>query len=351
MTIWEKAVSRKRKKRSVAAGEGQGLVATAARRFGEGALMNADDDRVSGGVPTFPSGALSLDLALGIGGYPRGRIIEVYGPESSGKTTLMLHAIREAQRAGGMAAFVDAEHALDTGYASKIGVDLTRLLLAQPDSGEQALELVEMIVRSGEVAAVVVDSVAALTPRAEIDGEVGDQHLGLQARMMSQALRKVNGLVNQTGTSLFFINQLRQKIGVQFGSNETTTGGNALKFYASMRLDVRRIATVKDGQGRPIANRVRVRMVKNKLASPFRTAEFEIRYGRGISTAGELVDLGLAHDVIQKSGAWYAWDDERLGQGRERVIERLCNEPKLMERLTERVRLALGCPSVLDEAA
>jgi recombination protein RecA len=287
------------------------------KQFGKGAIMRlGEDNPLVAGVVTIPTGSISLDVALGVGGYPKGRIVEIYGPESSGKTTLTLHAIAECQERGGIAAFIDAEHALDVSYARSLGVKVDDLLVSQPDTGEQALEIADMLVRSGAVDLVVVDSVAALTPKAELEGEMGDSHVGLQARLMSQALRKLTGTLSKSHTCLIFINQIRQKIGVMFGSPETTSGGNALKFYASLRLDIRRIGALKDGTG-VVGNRTRVKVVKNKLAPPFREAEFDIMYGEGISREGDLVDLGVDLGIVEKSGAWYAFDGERLGQGRE----------------------------------
>jgi recombination protein RecA len=290
--------------------------------FGKGSIMQLGDDEQAEPVAVIPTGSLALDCALGVGGYPRGRIIEVYGPEASGKTTLTLHAIAEAQRAGGVAAFIDAEHAFDVHYARAIGVQTEKLLVSQPDTGEQALEITEMLTRSEAVDLVVIDSVAALTPKAEIEGEMGDQHMGLQARLMSQALRKLTGVAHRTDTSLMFINQLRQKIGVVFGNPETTTGGNALKFYASVRLDVRRIGQLKIGDN-PIGSRTRVKVVKNKLAPPFQEAEFEIRWGTGIDSAADLLDYGLACGAIAKSGSFFSFGEDNLGQGREKVREAL----------------------------
>ncbi len=307
------------------------------KQFGKGAIMRlGEEDTLFGDIPVVPSGSASLDIALGIGGYARGRIVEVYGPESSGKTTLTLHAIAEAQRMGGVAAFIDAEHALDVTYARKLGVKTDELLISQPDTGEQALEIADMLVRSGAVDILVIDSVAALVPKAELEGDMGDTHVGLQARLMSQALRKLTGSINRSKTVVFFINQIRMKIGVMFGSPETTAGGNALKFYASQRIDIRRIGAIKGADG-VLGNRTRCKVVKNKLAPPFRQAEFDIMYGEGISRAGELLDLGSEIDVVQKSGAWYSFEGERIGQGRERVKEFLKGHPEMMAEIERRV--------------
>jgi recombination protein RecA len=313
------------------------LLGSLGKQFGKGAVMClGDHDQES--VKSVSTGSMRLDRALGIGGLPVGRVMEIYGPESSGKTTLALHAIAEVQKAGGFAAFVDAEHALDPKYAAALGVDLSQLLVSQPDCGEQALEITEAFARSGQVNLVVIDSVAALTPKAELDGAMGAPQMGLQARLMSQALRKLTAAASQQGTTIIFINQLRQKIGVVFGNPETTTGGNALKFYASVRLDVRRIATIKDGDQGAVGNRVRVKIVKNKVAPPFREAEFEIFFGRGICRAGELIEAGLEEGCIEKNGAWFSFGDQRLGQGRERVRERLLED----EELRKSVEVALG---------
>lgn len=307
---------------------------TIEKQFGKGSIMKLGDAH-SAQVECVPSGSLSLDIALG-GGIPKGRIIEVYGPESSGKTTLTLHAIAEVQRRGGTAAFIDAEHALDPSYAKRIGVDVENLLLSQPDNGEQALEIVETLVRSNAVDIIVVDSVAALVPRAEIEGDMGDSHMGLQARLMSQALRKLTGVISRSKTTVIFINQIRMKIGVMFGNPETTTGGNALKFYASVRMDIRRIGQIKQGDA-VIGNRTRVKVVKNKIAPPFREAEFDIMYNQGISLAGDVVDLAAARDIIEKSGAWYAYNDAKIGQGREAAKQYLEANPEILKEIAAKV--------------
>lgn len=310
------------------------------RQFGKGSIMKLGDSPVIK-VPVIPTGSLALDAALGIGGLPRGRVTEIFGPEASGKTTLALHAVAEAQKQGGIAAFIDAEHALDIIYARKLGVNCDELLVSQPDTGEQALEITDMLVRSGAIDILVIDSVAALVPRAEIEGEMGDSHMGLQARLMSQALRKLTGTIGKTKTSVIFINQIRMKIGVVFGNPETTTGGNALKFYSSVRLDIRRTGALKDGQ-EVIGNRTRVRVVKNKMAPPFKEAEFDITYGEGISKTGDLIDTGVEAGIIEKSGSWYSFDGERVGQGRENV-KRFFNENlELYESALKRVREVLG---------
>ncbi len=310
------------------------------KQFGKGAVMCLGDKEVED-VPAIPTGSLAVDIATGIGGIPRGRIIEIFGPESSGKTTLALHMIAEAQKQGGLAAFVDAEHAMDATYAEKLGVQTKDLLVSQPDYGEQALEIVDALVRSGALDIIVIDSVAALVPRAEIEGEMGDQHVGLQARLMSHALRKLTGNLNRTNTALIFINQIRMKIGVMFGNPETTTGGNALKFYSTMRMDIRRIGAIKEG-AEVIGNRTRVKVVKNKIAPPFKEAEFDIYYGEGISRESSLIDLGVAVDVIEKSGSWYSYNGERLGQGRENVRAFLKENPELTDEIEQRVREAYG---------
>ncbi|KQM83852.1 recombinase RecA [Agromyces sp. Leaf222] len=310
------------------------------RQFGKGSVMRlGSEDRAP--VEVIPTGSIALDVALGVGGLPRGRIIEIYGPESSGKTTLTLHAIANAQRAGGIAAFVDAEHALDPEYAKKLGVDIDALLVSQPDTGEQALEIADMLVRSGSIDLIVIDSVAALVPRAEIEGEMGDSHVGLQARLMSQALRKLTGGLNQTNTTMIFINQLREKIGVFFGSPETTAGGKALKFYASVRLDIRRIETLKDGT-EAVGNRTRVKVVKNKMAPPFKQAEFDILYGVGISREGSLIDYGVDQAIVKKSGAWYTYDGDQLGQGKENARNFLLSNPDIAADIEKKILVKLG---------
>ena len=319
------------------------------KQFGKGAIMRLGQKDAVTAIPAISTGSVSLDYALGIGGVPRGRVIEIFGPESSGKTTLTLQIIAEAQKLGGMAAFVDAEHALDAQYARKLGVDLDNLLVSQPDNGEQALEIVEVLVRSGGVDVVVVDSVAALVPRAEIDGEMGEAQMGLQARLMSQALRKLTGVVSKSKTSLIFINQLREKIGVMFGNPETTTGGRALKFYASVRIDIRRIGAIKDGD-MVVGGRTRVKVVKNKVAPPFREAEFDVMYGEGISREGDLLDLAVDRKIVEKSGTWFAFSGERLGQGRENVKQFLRENPAIFKVIEARVRAELGL-GVLEPAA
>ena len=310
------------------------------RQFGKGSVMRLGSDERAP-VAVIPTGSIALDVALGIGGLPRGRIIEIYGPESSGKTTVTLHAIANVQASGGIAAFIDAEHALDPEYAKALGVDIDQLLVSQPDTGEQALEIADMLVRSGSVDLVVIDSVAALVPRAEIEGDMGDTHVGLQARLMSQALRKLTGGLNQTGTTMIFINQLREKIGVFFGSPETTSGGKALKFYASVRLDIRRIETLKEGTD-AVGNRTRVKVVKNKMAPPFKQAEFDILYGHGISREGSLIDFGVEHDIVKKSGAWYTYDSDQLGQGKENARKYLLDNPDTAADIERKILAALG---------
>ncbi|MEO7135428.1 MAG: recombinase RecA [Vicinamibacterales bacterium] len=311
------------------------------KQFGKGSIMRLGANNIVAPVESISTGALSIDYALGIGGVPRGRVIEIFGPESSGKTTLALQIIAEAQKKGGTAAFIDAEHALDAAYAKKLGVDLDNLLVSQPDNGEQALEIVEVIIRSNSVDVVVVDSVAALVPRAEIEGEMGEAQMGLQARLMSQALRKLTGAVSKSKASLIFINQLREKIGVMFGNPETTTGGRALKFYSSVRIDIRRIGAIKDGED-VVGNRTRIKVVKNKMAPPFREAEFDIMYGEGVSREGDLIDIAVEHKIIEKSGAWFAYGGERLGQGRENVKNYLKEHPELRDGIDKKVRDALG---------
>jgi len=310
------------------------------KQFGKGSVMRMGDSQASRDIEAISTGSIGLDVALGIGGLPRGRVVEIYGPESSGKTTLTLQVIAEAQKIGGTAAFVDAEHALDPSYAEKLGVDVDELLVSQPDTGEQALEITDMLVRSGAVDIVVVDSVAALTPKAEIEGEMGDSHMGLQARLMSQALRKLTGNIKRSNTMVVFINQIRMKIGVMFGSPETTTGGNALKFYSSVRLDIRRIGAIKKGD-EVIGNQTRVKVVKNKVSPPFKQAEFEILYGQGISRLGEVIDLGVQHGIVDKAGSWYSYGDDRIGQGKENVREFLRNNPAMAEEIEGKIRATL----------
>ena len=311
------------------------------RAFGKGSIMRMGAQAADEGIEVISSGSLGLDLALGIGGLPRGRIVEIYGPESSGKTTLALHAIAEAQKRGGTCAFIDAEHALDPAYARKLGVDIDNLLISQPDAGEQALEIADTLVRSGAIDVLVIDSVAALVPRAELEGEMGDSHVGLHARLMSQALRKITGSVSRSETMLVFINQIRLKIGVMFGNPETTTGGNALKFYASVRLEIRRIGQIKD-RDEVVGNQTRVKVVKNKLAPPFRQVEFDIMYGEGISKVGELIDLGVKAGVVEKSGAWFSYDSQRIGQGRENAKQFLRDKPEIANAIEKRIREASG---------
>lgn len=329
-----------KKKQTAAAGKDRSkalelAMAQIEKDFGKGAIMRLGDD-TRPPIQAISSGNIAINAALGIGGFPRGRVVEIYGPESSGKTTVALHAIAEAQRAGGIAAFVDAEHALDPEYARALGVDTDALLVSQPDTGEQALEIADMLIRSGAIDIIVVDSVAALTPKAEIDGEMGDSHVGLQARLMSQALRKITGALYQTGTTAIFINQLREKIGVMFGSPETTTGGKALKFYASVRCDIRRIQALKDGQD-VVGNRTRLKIVKNKVSPPFKIAEFDILYGEGISREGSIIDLGVETGLIKKSGSWFTYDGDQLGQGKEKAREFLKNNPDLSAELEDRI--------------
>lgn len=304
--------------------------------FGKGSIMKMGDTKIED-VPIISSGSISLDLALGIGGYARGRVIEIYGPESSGKTTLAIHAIAEAQKKGGIAAFIDAEHAFDRFYAEKLGVDLDNLYISQPDNGEQALEIADNLIRSGAIDIIVIDSVAALTPKSEIEGDMGDSKMGLQARLMSQALRKLTANINRTNTSCIFINQLREKIGVMFGNPETTTGGNALKFYASIRIDIRKIGQIKESDDEVKGSRTRVKIVKNKMAPPFRKAEFDIIYGEGISKAGEILDLGVEYEIVKKSGSWFSYGETKLGQGREAVKNLIKDNPELMEELEQKI--------------
>ncbi|MDQ0708273.1 recombination protein RecA [Arthrobacter woluwensis] len=314
------------------------------KQFGKGSIMRLGDD-TRAPIEVIPTGSIAMDVALGIGGLPRGRVVEIYGPESSGKTTVALHAVANAQRNGGLAAFIDAEHALDPEYAAKLGVDTDALLVSQPDTGEQALEIMDMLVSSGALDIIVIDSVAALVPRAEIEGEMGDSHVGLQARLMSQALRKITGRLNQTKTTAIFINQLREKIGVFFGSPETTTGGKALKFYASVRMDVRRIQTLKEGAD-SVGNRTKVKIVKNKMAPPFKTAEFDIIYGQGISREGGIIDMGVEHGIIKKSGSWYTYDGDQLGQGMENSRRFLRDNPDLADELERLIKEKLGVGQV-----
>jgi recombination protein RecA len=310
------------------------------KTYGKGTVMKLGDNPVAN-VEVIPTGSLTLDLALGINGYPKGRIVEIYGPESSGKTTLAIHAIAECQKNGGIAAFIDAEHAFDQFYAKKLGVDVDNLIVSQPDNGEQALEIADNLIRSGAVDIVVIDSVAALTPKAEIEGEMGDSQMGLQARLMSKALRKLTGSINKAGTCCIFINQLREKIGVMFGNPETTTGGNALKFYASVRIDIRRSTQIKDGE-EATGNRVKVKVVKNKVAPPFRKAEFDIMYGEGISKVGEIIDLGVELNIVKKSGSWFSYGETKLGQGRDAVKQLVLDNPELMEELEKKIKDALS---------
>ena len=311
------------------------------KQYGKGSVMKLGESSANMQVETVPTGSLSLDIALGVGGVPKGRIIEIYGPESSGKTTVALHMVAEVQKRGGIAGFIDAEHALDPVYAKNIGVDIDNLYISQPDNGEQALEITETMVRSGAVDVIIVDSVAALVPKAEIDGEMGDSHVGLHARLMSQALRKLTGIISKSNCVVIFINQLREKVGVMFGNPETTTGGRALKFYASVRLDVRRIETLKVG-GEVVGNRTRVKVVKNKVAPPFKEAEFDIMFGKGISKEGDILDLAVLHDIINKAGAWYSYNGEKIGQGRENTKLYLANNPEVMEEIEQQVRNKCG---------
>ncbi|MCU4175563.1 recombinase RecA [Carboxylicivirga sp. N1Y90] len=310
------------------------------KTYGKGTIMKMDDNSVQD-IPVIPTGSIALNLALGVGGLPRGRVIEIYGPESSGKTTLAIHAIAEAQKQGGIAAFIDAEHAFDRFYAEKLGVDLENLLISQPDNGEQALEIADQLISSSAIDIIVIDSVAALTPKAEIEGDMGDSRMGLQARLMSQALRKLTSTINKTNTTCIFINQLREKIGVMFGNPETTTGGNALKFYASVRLDIRRVTQIKDGEN-VVGSLTRVKVVKNKVAPPFKKAEFEIRYGEGISRVGEVLDLGVNLEIVKKSGSWFSYGETKLGQGREAVKEVIKDNPELAEELEQKIMAAIN---------
>jgi recombination protein RecA len=319
------------------------------KQFGKGAVLRLGADNVVP-VSVISSGCLSVDAALGVGGFPRGRVVEIYGPESSGKTTLALQVIAQAQKLGGVAAFIDAEHALDPGYARKLGVDVDNLLVSQPDTGEQALEITAALIQSGAIDIAVVDSVAALVPKAELEGDMGDNHVGLHARLMSQALRKLTGMVARTNTCMVFINQIREKIGVMFGSPETTTGGRALKFYSSVRVDIRRIAAIKDGES-VVGNRTRVKIVKNKVASPFKEAEFDILYGEGTSREGDLIDIGVSKNMVEKSGSWFSYHGERIGQGRENARNYLKEHPEMAQRLDEELRVALGIGSKIQTAA
>ena len=307
------------------------------KTYGKGTIMKLNEDRIAD-IPAISTGSLALDIALGVGGIPRGRIIEIYGPESSGKTTLAMHCIAEAQKSGGLAAFIDAEHAFDRIYAEKLGIDTENLLISQPDNGEQALEIAEHLIRSGAIDIIVIDSVAALVPKGELEGEMGDSKMGLQARLMSQALRKLTGSINKTGCSCIFINQLREKIGVMFGNPETTTGGNALKFYASVRFDIRRIGQIKEGADNILGNRTRVKVVKNKVAPPFKIVEFDIMYGEGISKVGEVIDLGVELNIIKKAGSWFSYEGNKLGQGRDAVKKLLMDNPELMEELEGKIK-------------
>ncbi|MCX6312524.1 MAG: recombinase RecA [Bacteroidetes bacterium] len=317
------------------------------KTYGKGTIMKMGDSPVEH-LEVIPTGSLTLDIALGVGGYPKGRVIEIYGPESSGKTTLAIHAIAQVQKAGGIAAFIDAEHAFDRFYAAKLGVDIDSLLISQPDNGEQALEITENLIRSGAIDIIVIDSVAALTPKAEIEGEMGDSKMGLHARLMSQALRKLTGTISKTGCCCMFINQLREKIGVMFGNPETTTGGNALKFYASVRLDIRRSTQLKEGEV-VMGNRTRVKVVKNKVAPPFRLAEFDILYGEGISRLGEVIDLGVEHNIIKKAGSWFSYEDQKLGQGRDAVKQIFIDNPELQDRIERQIREVLSTGSSIAE--
>jgi recombination protein RecA len=318
------------------------------KTYGKGTVMKLSDNKVLD-VPAISTGSLGLDMALGVGGIPRGRVIEIYGPESSGKTTLTMHCIAEAQKAGGLAAFIDAEHAFDKTYAEKLGIDTENLLISQPDNGEQALEIAEHLIRSGAIDIIVIDSVAALVPKGELEGDMGDSKMGLQARLMSQALRKLTGAINKTGCACIFINQLRDKIGVMFGNPETTTGGNALKFYASVRLDIRRIGQIKESADNVLGNRTKVKVVKNKVAPPFKVVEFDIMYGQGISKVGEIIDLGVEFDIIKKAGSWFSYEGNKLGQGRDAVKSLLLDNPELMEELENKIKGKAGVGGALKE--
>jgi len=318
------------------------------KAYGKGAVMRLSDEQIQD-IPAIPTGSLGLDIALGIGGIPRGRMIEIYGPEASGKTTLSMHCIAEAQKNGGLAAFIDAEHAFDKTYAENLGIDTENLLISQPDSGEQALEITEHLIRSGAIDIIVIDSVAALVPRGELEGEMGDSKMGLQARLMSQAMRKLTGVINKTGCSCIFINQLREKIGVMFGNPETTTGGNALKFYASVRLDIRRIGQIKESSDNILGNRTRVKVVKNKVAPPFKVVEFDIMYGTGISKVGEILDLGVELDIVKKAGSWFSYDGNKLGQGRDAVKGLLEDNPELAEELETKIKAKVSGEDVIEQ--
>ncbi|KYG82098.1 recombination protein RecA [Roseivirga ehrenbergii] len=319
------------------------------KSYGKGAVMKLSDEKVVD-LPSISTGSLGLDIALGIGGIPRGRVVEVYGPESSGKTTLSMHCIAEAQKKGGLAAFIDAEHAFDKAYAEKLGIDTENLLISQPDNGEQALEIAEHLIRSGAIDIIVIDSVAALVPKAELEGEMGDSKMGLQARLMSQALRKLTGAINKTGCCCIFINQLREKIGVMFGNPETTTGGNALKFYASVRLDIRRIGQIKESADNILGNRTRVKVVKNKVAPPFKVVEFDIMYGQGISKAGEIIDIGVEMEIVKKAGSWFSYNGEKLGQGRDSVKALIEDNPELMDELERKIKARINGEDVEETA-
>lgn len=320
------------------------------KSYGKGAVMKLSDEKVVD-LPSISTGSLGLDIALGIGGIPRGRVVEVYGPESSGKTTLSMHCIAEAQKKGGLAAFIDAEHAFDKVYAEKLGIDTENLLISQPDNGEQALEIAEHLIRSGAIDIIVIDSVAALVPKAELEGEMGDSKMGLQARLMSQALRKLTGAINKTGCCCIFINQLREKIGVMFGNPETTTGGNALKFYASVRLDIRRIGQIKESADNILGNRTRVKVVKNKVAPPFKVVEFDIMYGQGISKAGEIIDIGVEMEIVKKAGSWFSYNGEKLGQGRDSVKALIEDNPELMDELERKIKARINGEDVEETAS